>query len=154
MLPLDNLHVRDMADAGFIKQKKAFALCNAEQRWGYWDFYLPLIHPLTVLAYRSCAYLNCLYFRENMCGCLKLKLSFHSFGKTKPNLLRFKSIMPTICYSMDYHLSLVMRKPAFCKCENKDADQLRGNRKADQRLCFRYTDSTIPLLPIYEISGL
>ena len=23
-----------------------------------------------------------------------------------------------------------MRKPAFCICENKDADQLRGNRKA------------------------
>ena len=22
-----------------------------------------------------------------------------------------------------------------------------GNREADQRLCFRYTDSTIPLLP-------
>ena len=34
-----------------------------------------------------------------------------------------------------------MRKPAFCICENKDADQLRGNREADQRLCFRYTDS-------------
>ena len=32
--------------------------------------------------------------------------------------------------------SLVMRKPTFCICENKDADQLRGNREADQRLCF------------------
>ena len=40
-----------------------------------------------------------------------------------------------------------MRKPVFCICENKDADQLRGNREADRRLCFRYTDSTIPLLP-------
>ena len=30
---------------------------------------------------------------------------------------------------------------------NKVADQLRGNREADQRLCFRYTESTIPLLP-------
>ena len=47
-----------------------------------------------------------------------------------------------------------MRKPAFCICENKDADQLRGNREADQRLCFRYIDSTIPLLPAYEISSL
>ena len=36
-----------------------------------------------------------------------------------------------------------MRKPAFCICENKDTDQLRGNREAVlQRLCFRYTDST------------
>ena len=47
-----------------------------------------------------------------------------------------------------------MRKPAFCICENKDADQLRGNREADQRLYFRYTDSTIPLLPIYKITSL
>ena len=34
------------------------------------------------------------------------------------------------------YLSHVMRKPTFCICENKDADQLRGNREADQRLCF------------------
>ena len=46
-----------------------------------------------------------------------------------------------------------MRKPFFCICENKDADQLRGNREADQRLCFRYIDSTILLLPKYEISS-
>ena len=52
------------------------------------------------------------------------------------------------------HMSLVMRKPDFCICENKDADQLRGNREADQRLCFRYSDSTIPLLPNCEISSL
>ena len=49
-----------------------------------------------------------------------------------------------------------MKKTAFCICENKDADQLevRGNREADQRLCFRYTDRTIPLLPKYEILSL
>ena len=47
-----------------------------------------------------------------------------------------------------------MRKPAFCMCENKDTDQFRCNREADQRLCFRYTDSTISLLPNYEISSL
>ena len=39
-----------------------------------------------------------------------------------------------------------MGKPTICIGENKDADQLRGNREADQRLCFRYSDSTIPLL--------
>ena len=37
--------------------------------------------------------------------------------------------------------------------ENKDADQLRGNREADQRLCFRYTDTIIPLLPKPEFSS-
>ena len=52
------------------------------------------------------------------------------------------------------HMSLVMRKPAFCICENKDADQLRGNPEADQRLCFHYTASTIPLLSKSEISSL
>ena len=34
-----------------------------------------------------------------------------------------------------------VRKPTFCVCENKDADQLRGNREADRHLCFRYIDS-------------
>ena len=46
-----------------------------------------------------------------------------------------------------------MRKPTFYICENKDADQLRGNREADQSLCFRYIDSTIPLLSKSEISS-
>ena len=53
-----------------------------------------------------------------------------------------------------FHMSRVMRKPDFCTCENKDADQLRGNREADQLLCFRYIDSTIPLLSKSEISRL
>ena len=47
-----------------------------------------------------------------------------------------------------------MRKPDFCICENKDADQLRGNPEADQRLCFRYMDSAIPLLSKSEISSV
>ena len=38
-----------------------------------------------------------------------------------------------------------MRNPTFCICENKDADQ---------RLCVRYIDSTITLLPNYKISSL
>ena len=53
-----------------------------------------------------------------------------------------------------YQMSRVVRKPDFCICENKDADQLRGNREADQRLCFRYTDSTIPLPPKSKLSSL
>ena len=47
-----------------------------------------------------------------------------------------------------------MEKPTICICENKGADQLRGNREADQRLCFRYTDSTIPLVSKSKISSL
>ena len=51
------------------------------------------------------------------------------------------------------HMSLVVRKPAFCICENKDTDQLCGDREADQRLCFPYTDSTIPFLPKSEFQA-
>ena len=43
-----------------------------------------------------------------------------------------------------------MRKPTICIGENKNADQLRGNREADQRLCFRYSNSTIPLLHVLK----
>ena len=46
-----------------------------------------------------------------------------------------------------------MGKPTICIGENKGADQLRGNREADMRLCFRYTDSTIPPLLNYKISS-
>ena len=52
------------------------------------------------------------------------------------------------------YLSLVMKKPAFCICENKDADRLRGKREADQRLFFRSIASAILLLPKYKISSL
>ena len=55
--------------------------------------------------------------------------------------------------AVDNELSRIVRKPDFCLGENKGADQLRGNREADQRLCFRYSDSTIPLLLKSEISS-
>ena len=51
-------------------------------------------------------------------------------------------------------MSQVVIKPAFFICKNKDADELRSNREADQQLYFRYIDNTIPLHPIYEISSL
>ena len=41
-----------------------------------------------------------------------------------------------------------MRKPDFCLCENKGADQLRSNCETDQRLYFHYKDITIP--PFYK----
>ena len=37
-----------------------------------------------------------------------------------------------------------MGKATICIGENKGADQLRGNREADQRLCFHFSDSTFP----------
>ena len=50
-------------------------------------------------------------------------------------------------------MSRLMGKPTICICEYKGADQLRGNREADQRLCFRYTDTTLSLLLKSEISS-
>ena len=47
-----------------------------------------------------------------------------------------------------------MGKPTICIGENKGTDQLRSNCEADQRLCFRYTDSTIPLFSKIQISSL
>ena len=46
-----------------------------------------------------------------------------------------------------------MRKPTIDICENKDADQLCSNCTADQRLCFRFSDSTIPPLLNSKISS-
>ena len=50
------------------------------------------------------------------------------------------------------HMSPVMRKRDFCLCENKGADQLHSNCKADQRLCFGYMDSTTPTLLMHKFS--
>ena len=61
----------------------------------------------------------------------------------RKSMSRVKQIIKgVICCS---YMSRVVRKPDFCICENKDADQLRSNCAADQRLCFRYTDSTLSL---------
>ena len=58
--------------------------------------------------------------------------------KKNPNLQYFEIYIQ--------QMSRVMRKPTFCICENKGADQLCSVCKADQRLCFCYKDSTVPLL--------
>ena len=74
--------------------------------------------------------------------CMSAKLSFQTPCQKLLALFR------GYCY-----LSRLMGKPTICICENKDADQLRGNREANQRLCFRYSDSTIPPLLNSKISS-
>ena len=64
-------------------------------------------------------------------------------------IIKFRQIENQNAQLRDFinlYLSLCMRKPTKCFGENKGADQLRSNCEADQRLCFRYMDSTIPLL--------
>ena len=55
---------------------------------------------------------------------------------------------------LKFVMSRRIRKPKKCLGENKRADQLCSNYTADQRLCFLYTDSDIPLLLQSEISSL
>ena len=60
----------------------------------------------------------------------------------------------TIMVKLYGHMSHSLRKWGFCLQEkNKHADHLFSNCKADQHLCFRYTDTTISLFPISEISS-
>ena len=64
------------------------------------------------------------------------------------------SLQQEISDSETEDMSGVMRKPDFCICKNKGADQVRDYHAADQRFCFHYIDSAIPLLPKSEISNL
>ena len=48
------------------------------------------------------------------------------------------------------NLSHLLRKPTICICENKGADHC----ETDQRLCFRYRDSTISLLSLLSKSKI
>ena len=81
---------------------------------------------------------------SNCCKC------YHPYIATVNHLnQRVRTILLQKRYSFSdraYPLSSYMRKPAFCISENKDADLLRGNREAGKRLCFRYIESTIPVL--------
>ena len=47
-----------------------------------------------------------------------------------------------------------MGKPTICNGENTGADQLRSNCEADERLCFRYMGSAIPLLSKSKVSRI
>ena len=66
---------------------------------------------------------------------------------------RIHVLLQTEILKYPLQLSRLMGKPTICIGENKDADQLRGNSEADQHLCFRYSDSTIPPLLKSEISS-
>ena len=51
------------------------------------------------------------------------------------------------------YMSRVMKKTLPMRKAEKGADQLRSNCEADQRACFRYSGSTISLLPKSKISS-
>ena len=84
-----------------------------------------------------------------MVNSAKIHFNYYEIGYLLDLFANFNTI-----FASTHKMSRVMKNPAFYICENKVADQLRGNREADQRLCFRYIGSTIPLPPKYEFSCL
>ena len=82
---------------------------------------------------------------ENMDICLNAqRYQIMTFNKITYTTAR----KPHLLYDPHYE------KPAFCLREKhtEAADQLCGNRTADQILCFRDIDSRIPKLAKFEIS--
>ena len=72
-------------------------------------------------------------------------MSFLSLLRPEKFDMRFRFKHDTL-NRRDFKYESSCEKTGFLHiCENKDADQ---------RLCFRYKDSTIPLLPKSEISSL
>ena len=58
---------------------------------------------------------------------------------------------PVYLYSgTDFYVSCIMRQPAYAYAKT-GADQLCSDRAGDQRLCFSYIHSAIPLLPESDI---
>ena len=51
-------------------------------------------------------------------------------------------------------VSRIMRKPAFCICENNGADQLRSYQPAEQRLCFCNKDPKSEISSCDCLAGL
>ena len=94
----------------------------------------------------------------HLCGALAQKVPDTNISS------QYSFISPTINEHNCWHfrllilerftLSHVMRILTFFICKNKGADQFRGNREANQRLCFRYRDSIILLHSESEISSL
>ena len=104
---------------------------------------IPSIIQIDVLIYSQFIYFEFLLFTYCPCTPRSMKMMM---------IINYQMIWYSCLSRCPIHyMSRVIRKLDFCICENKDADQLR---EAEQRLCFRYTDSTIPLLHKSEISSL
>ena len=76
----------------------------------------------------------------------KITTHYYSCQYFNAHKRKYYDIILKISNMANLYMSRPMGKQTSCICENKDADQLRGNHEADQRLCFRYSDSTVPLL--------
>ena len=95
---------------------------------------------------------SCAVSMQLILFCVKCMFSDFVFDDFVANVILI--IMRIFCPMIGYYMSPLIGKSTICIGENKDVDQLRGNREADQRLCFRYADSAIPLLSKFKISSI
>ena len=58
------------------------------------------------------------------------------FMRGRKMFLGLDIFFPDTNLSFYFHMSHVMRKPAFCICENKDIDQFRGTAKLISAFVF------------------
>ena len=70
------------------------------------------------------------------------------------NLSLYKVASVHFIYSKSVMFPLLINEPRYEKTGFLHMRKQRRNREADQRLCFRYIDRTIPLLSKSETSSL
>ena len=96
---------------------------------------------------------GCVFVKKKLALISNLRLS-PTTGFSSSFTLRTLSITENTRENKFLVLSPIKRKQTLCIGENKGTDQLRSNCEADHRLCFRYMDSTIPLLSKSKIFSL
>ena len=152
---MQNLHIRKMRYALGLRQVQIFRLLH---RCKFCTRELMRTHDKFAYTYKFCIYTGCK--SVHVYRVLELYHLIDCLVETRNNsmLSHCQLIQGHIKYSVfeivqsgPHCLSRVNRKPTFCICENKDADQL--NREADQRLWFRYLDNTMLLLPKSKFSA-
>ena len=77
------------------------------------------------------------------------EMGIHKFFKLQTNM----STTTMVCCECVLRTKLY-ENLLFAYAKNKGADQLRCNHATDQRLCYRYRDSTTPLIFESEISSI
>ena len=130
--------IKRKPDFCFAKTKVRINCAVITQLGSAFAFTIQIVQSLFFLSlkFQSSSYLLSLYIQ----ACVNIVRNYE--GR-----LCCESSYKLLVSMMQLPMSRDVRKPDFCICENKAADQLCGNRTTDQRLCFRYMDSTIPLLP-------
>ena len=117
------------------------------------------------LVLSTCLFVSRIWYIKLTCGaCLYENLELHAKKHSKIHV--YVSVVLSQNFVIAKHsegknkTDLLENEPPYGKTNNlhmrkqRRRSASRLNREADQRLCFRYTDSTIPLLSKSKISSL